>query len=196
MASRESTDGKRQLKRQSTLLYAGAEDYASWYNEGFDRKYSALIRKGVGEGAEAAWMELWTSVILEFTENHGAMDDNEIKVLLALFRMWILERYWIEKDKHGKLIEIAKAVRDCDGEFVSDEPKLGKMDEADDRKEDDGELAWDDEKKVYRERVEATDGKTYVLEYTDPVEKKQSIEEVKTALRTGKRIGAKCILPL
>ena len=42
------------------------------------------------------------------------------------------------------------------------------------------------EKKIYHETVEAITGKTFILEYSDPEEKKEQIEELKKVLQTGK----------
>ena len=196
MASLESTDGKSRLKREFTLVIAGSSEYAFWINKGFDQVYDDVTKEDMSKDEAAAeerkkecdgapWATLWSVVITKWKDRHGGMDDNEIDVMSALFRQWILERYWIEKDSHDKLREIAKAAMDLEGEFV-DLKQAEKMQKC---AENDTPV-WDNEKKIFHESVEAIDGKTYILEYTDPVEKQKQIEEVKAVLRSGSMAGA------
>jgi hypothetical protein len=194
MASLQSTDGKNRLKREFTLVIAGASDYAFWFNKGFDQVYDDVTNVSKDEAAasernkecdEAPWTTLWSAVITRWKDRHGRMDGNEIDIMSALFRQWILERYWIEKDSHDKLREIAKAAMDLEGEFV-DLKQAEKMQKC---VENDTPV-WDNEKKIFHESVEAVDGRTFILEYTDPVEKQKQIEEVKAVLRSGSMAGA------
>ena len=186
MASLESTVGKNRLKREATLIYAGVKDFSRMYDKGFDQVYDAVTKEMAFEDkAEPAWAQLWNCIIVEWKETHGEMSDHEIDLLTALFRLWILEKYWIEKDQTCKLSEIAKAVRDCDAEFVSVGDGRNKRVKTE-AVEGDQKPPMQGEKKIYHETVEAITGKTFILEYSDPEEKKEQIEELKKVLQTGK----------
>jgi hypothetical protein len=194
MASLESTHGKS-LKREFTLVIAGAGDYAFWINKGFDQVYDDVTKGDMSKDDAAAeerkhecdgalWTSLWSAVITKWKDRHGRMNGNEIDLMSTLFRQW-LEKYWIENDCHDKLREIAKASMDLEGQFVD----LKQAEKKQKCFENDTPV-WDNEKKIFHESVEAIDGKTYILEYTDPVEKQKQIEEVKAVLRTGSMAGA------
>ena len=186
MARLESTVGKNRLKREATLICAGVKDFSRMYDKGFEQVYDAVTKEMAFEGkTEPAWVQLWNCIIVEWKETYGEMSDHEIDLLTALFRLWILEKYWIEKDQLCKLSEIAKAVRDCDAEFVSVGDGRNKRVKAE-AVEGDQNPPMQGEKKIYHETVEAITGQTFILEYSDPEEKKEKIEEVKKVLQTGK----------
>ena len=186
MASLGSTVGKNHLKREATLIYAGVKDFSRMYDKGFDQVYDAVTNQLASEDkTEPAWAKLWNCIIVEWKETYGEMSDHEIDLLSALFRLWILEKYWIERDQTCKLSEIAKAVRDCDAEFVSVGGESNKRVKTE-AVEGDEKPPMQGEKKMYHETVEAITGRTFILEYSDPEEKKEKIEEVKKVLQTGK----------
>ena len=135
---------------------------------------------------DAPWTVLWSAIITRWKDRHGGMDDNEISVMVALFRQWILERYWIEKDAM-KNFGIAKAAMDSEGEFV-DLEKEGKVQKC----AENNSPVWDDERKRFFTRVLKLLMARHTYSSTDPVEKQKQIEEVKAVLRTGSMAGATC----